>query len=84
MAELAYATDSKSVARKGLRVRLPPVAQSIFNNISIGSIPKWLNGADCKSAGYAFGGSNPPRPTILAWRNGSAAPLHGEGFKFKS
>ncbi len=28
-----------------------------------GQLPKWTNGADCKSAGYAFGGSNPPLPT---------------------
>ena len=27
-----------------------------------GSMPEWLMGADCKSAGYAYGGSNPPRP----------------------
>ena len=28
-----------------------------------GQIPKWPKGADCKSAGNAFGGSNPPLPT---------------------
>ena len=28
-----------------------------------GSVPEWPKGADCKSAGSAFGGSNPPRPT---------------------
>ena len=28
-----------------------------------GKVPEWLKGADCKSAGYAFGGSNPPLPT---------------------
>ena len=28
-----------------------------------GGVPKRSNGADCKSAGIAFGGSNPP-PTI--------------------
>ncbi|MBD9016060.1 MAG: hypothetical protein EGR00_05185, partial [Prevotella sp.] len=26
--------------------------------------PEWPNGADCKSAGYAFGGSNPSLPTF--------------------
>ena len=26
-------------------------------------IPKWPTGADCKSAGFAFGGSNPPLRT---------------------
>src|SRR5207302_7311806 len=28
-----------------------------------GSVPEWPKGADCKSAGTAYGGSNPPRPT---------------------
>src|SRR5947209_16706907 len=28
-----------------------------------GSVPEWPKGADCKSAGSAYGGSNPPRPT---------------------
>ena len=28
-----------------------------------GSVPERPKGADCKSAGIAFGGSNPPRPT---------------------
>jgi len=30
---------------------------------SIGEFPEWSNGADCKSVGYAFEGSNPPLPT---------------------
>ncbi len=30
-----------------------------------GSMPEWLMGADCKSAGYAYAGSNPARPTCL-------------------
>ena len=28
-----------------------------------GSVPEWPKGTDCKSAGDAFGGSNPPAPT---------------------
>ena len=28
-----------------------------------GGFPEWPKGTDCKSAGYAFGGSNPPSPT---------------------
>ena len=28
-----------------------------------GWLPEWPNGADCKSAGDAFGGSNPSPPT---------------------
>ena len=30
--------------------------------LSIGSMPEWLKGADCKSAGFAYVGSNPTRP----------------------
>ena len=30
----------------------------------IGSVPEWLMGADCKSAGSAYVGSNPTRPTF--------------------
>lgn len=29
-----------------------------------GEIPERSNGADCKSVGEAFGGSNPPLPTL--------------------
>ena len=29
----------------------------------IGEVPEWPNGADCKSAGSAFGGSNPSLST---------------------
>ena len=28
-----------------------------------GQLPEWPNGADCNSAGVAFGGSNPSLPT---------------------
>ena len=28
-----------------------------------GEVPEWPKGADCKSAGAAFGGSNPPLST---------------------
>jgi hypothetical protein len=31
----------------------------------IGSMPERLMGADCKSAGYAYAGSNPARPTTF-------------------
>ena len=29
-----------------------------------GEVPEWPKGADCKSAGSAYGGSNPPLSTI--------------------
>ena len=28
-------------------------------------MPEWLMGADCKSAGYAYAGSNPARPILI-------------------
>src|SRR3989344_461176 len=35
---------------------------------AVGQVPEWPNGADCKSAGSAFGGSNPSLPTITPQR----------------
>ena len=37
-----------------------PIASSIC-----GGIPEWLKGADCKSVGFAFDGSNPSSSTNL-------------------
>ncbi len=34
-------------------------------------MPEWLMGADCKSAGYAYVGSNPTRPTTFSRPCGS-------------
>ena len=37
--------------------------------LCVGSVPEWLMGADCKSAGKAYVGSNPTRPNILYFIN---------------
>ena len=39
----------------------------VLQNVSksLGSMPEWLKGADCKSAGLAYAGSNPARPNFL-------------------
>ena len=37
---------------------------SPFAGSKNGEIPKWPKGSDCKSDGDAFGGSNPPLPTM--------------------
>ena len=42
-----------------------PSTSSIRRRIEYGGIPEWPKGTDCKSAGNAFGGSNPPPPTFL-------------------
>ena len=42
---------------------------------SYGEVPKRSNGADCKSAGLAFGGSNPPLSTIGLLRRGQHRPV---------
>ena len=39
-----------------------PIASSIC--VLQGEVPEWPKGADCKSVGDAFGGSNPPLSTI--------------------
>ena len=45
------------------RVRLPAPNQTSNGTTEYGGFPEWPKGTDCKSAGYAFGGSNPPSPT---------------------
>ena len=35
----------------------------------LGGIPEWPKGADCKSVGTAFEGSNPSPTTEPQWRN---------------
>ena len=37
--------------------------QALEQTNEYGGVPEWPKGTDCKSAGYAFGGSNPPSPT---------------------
>ena len=41
--------------------------KTFFSIISIvvGGVPEWLKGADCKSAGSAYNGSNPFSSTTL-------------------
>ncbi len=47
-----------------------------------GGVPEWSKGADCKSAGKAFGGSNPP-PTTTAFclSNNLRCDPHFSGFR---
>ena len=35
-----------------------------------GQVSEWLMEADCKSAGSAYGGSNPSLPTLEDWLSG--------------
>ncbi len=53
--------------------------------MAYGGVPERLKGADCKSAGEAFGGSNPP-PTIRSagiaqLARASAFQAEGRGFE---
>src|SRR5665648_171632 len=43
-----------------------------------GGVPEWLKGADCKSVGAAYLGSNPSSPTSVARLAQSAEHLHGK------
>ena len=43
-----------------------------------GSVAERSNAADCKSAGYAFAGSNPARPTIFLTISNIATPAATE------
>ena len=49
-------------ARQTFEKRLRPSTSSSVL-IEYGRFPEWPKGTDCKSAGFAFGGSNPPSPT---------------------
>ena len=42
-------------------------------------MPEWLKGADCKSAGSAYVGSNPTRPTFFLFSPCSSAVEHTLG-----
>ena len=59
------------------------IARPIF----FGGVPEWPKGADCKSAGSAFGGSNPPPSTIISsteFKSGtSICKYAGGGFEPK-
>ena len=57
------------------------VISNLFHTFALafkkqGWLPEWPNGADCKSAGDAFGGSNPSPPTT----NIKVCHLHGAPF----
>ena len=39
-----------------------------LRTVQLGGIPEWPKGTDCKSAGTAFGGSNPPSPISVNFR----------------
>ena len=44
-----------------------------------GSVPEWLMGADCKSAGYAYAGSNPARPIHVSPCSSAVEHTLGKG-----
>ena len=50
------------ISRSGVQVR-PPAPALPWGTSEYGGVPEWPKGTDCKSAGYAYGGSNPPAPT---------------------
>ena len=72
------------------------LVQAHLGALRLGSIPEWPNGADCKSAVYDFGGSNPSAPTKLTKDTnalsykcenssvGRARPCQGRGRGFES
>ena len=44
------------------RTSVPRIAADSMDQ-DFGGLPEWLKGADCKSVGYAYRGSNPLAPT---------------------
>ena len=47
----------------------PIIGLDMKMSIKYGQIPEWPKGTDCKSAGNAFGGSNPPLPISIFHEN---------------
>ena len=64
-----------------------PIASSGYYFYCDGGVPEWLKGADCKSAGGAYGGSNPPPSTSFLSGSSSgarASAFQAEGRGFES
>lgn len=70
MASLAEKTPfRRDGGRFFANVLAKPRSIRYHTHVFYGEVPEWLNGADCKSAGSAFDGSNPSLSTIFdAWR----------------
>ncbi len=69
MLKTASKMDNKQIFSKKCKKNLVERNKNItfataFEKKALGWLPEWPNGADCKSAGYAFGGSNPSPPTF--------------------
>ena len=54
-----------------------------IRGLILGGVPEWPKGADCKSAGSTFGGSNPPPSTKLKGQ-GARDEGQGVGFLFRA
>ena len=57
---------------------MPPRSETMVG--TPGSVPEWPKGADCKSAGKAYGGSNPSRPTGAKAQVRGGKPLLARAF----
>jgi hypothetical protein len=60
--------EAQTLANGGMNYR--EASPSKFKGFHSGEVPERSKGADCKSAGSAFGGSNPPLSTITAFFEG--------------
>ncbi len=59
-----YAGVAQSVEQLICNQQVGGSSPSTSSTSSYGGVPEWPKGTDCKSAGDAYGGSNPPAPTI--------------------
>ncbi len=57
-------TGSNFVCRISLLRLTVALRSRKIRGLILGGVPEWSKGADCKSAGSTFGGSNPPPSTI--------------------
>src|SRR6266850_635733 len=65
-----------------LGVRVPSPAPVLIKS-GAGGVPEWTKGADCKSAGLAFEGSNPSPSTPREFRAGIAQWLERQPSKLR-
>jgi hypothetical protein len=55
---------------------------ALRNQVLNGGLPEWPMGADCKSAGLAFSGSNPLPTTKISAAHISIGAIHKIGAKY--
>ena len=59
----AHLPASFAAARRAASIAVESAPALGYDSTAPGGVPEWLKGADCKSVGAAYLGSNPSSPT---------------------